>query len=1015
MRKGKKDLSGKKEKKLRIVKRKPYWGITVFLAFVLIAESLFYNPMLDNPIQAMAADSQKEDTVVSSTTEESSIEGETASAEPTEEETSAVQETTTTEETSTEETSVEEIAGEETSVEETTMEETTEEETTEESLPQLNAVMLVDVRAAGNLSLNSYAGGGEITLTGDVNASGICQLTGSLTIDLNGHSMTMANGASFMLCSDSAVLTIKDSKTDGIIYASGQLVWIYQGGTFNLYGGTLDGSKMMTTPQQGGCVNLARSNMGTPYFNMYGGTIQNFKTSQYGGAVYVASTFSGHSPVFNMYGGTIQNCQAPEGAAIYIDYNGDGPGYFYIKGGTKQAEGGENKVTIKCMDYNGEPVKNAIHNYGYLGLEGVVDIDGIVYLNQNNWADTVTHFIKITGRLVVVGDGYIDIDSAYPGSNQVCAGHTVVENATQTEGKGTTISREEFYTYNSYFINSTKGLMVSAGFDPTKQDITGGGPSNWPSYQADLYSKAYTYVDVMGQSMIIQASDSYGDKRTMQNYDYLIYTDRANKLEDYAQYYSIKISKRDMDTDGTLNGAIFEIRKKNIDGSGNVTYEAIGWSGQTGDVSDGVANGETYLYLDTDKDGKLMIADGIYVLVETKAPDDYIARGELATIEVKHEMDAGSGQMVSVVKVSANNKVLSTSEQVINSTYGDKGFLVNREVVLYLKNSKQVIEEKADYKLRIEKYADEAYTQPLSGAEFVIRQSQEEGTLLTETVMDETGVWDVRDTNGSEFTFSKGDAFVIEETSPPLEYYRMEDEISISVNEESQIVVSGQALSDGSTVTMTEAGGSSEHGSWKAEQTDKLLTLKVYDEKLPPTWTMQARKYGTKQIESLALAGAGFTLYRLVSSETGSTEEEIISLISSDGTDGTEKGTLSFTDEEGNPISFACGATYILRETQVPLGYTRMEDLTITIEENGSVLFVTQNDRNYSGASYDAENRILTLNLINEAVYRMPQTGKSGLYPLTAGASVWMGICLCMFFWLHAGKKKKADKTEHSS
>ncbi len=55
---------------------------------------------------------------------------------------------------------------------------------------------------------------------------------------------------------------------------------------------------MTKLPQSGGCVNLSRSNMGTPVFHMYGGVIRNFQASQYGGAVYVASTFSGKKPSF---------------------------------------------------------------------------------------------------------------------------------------------------------------------------------------------------------------------------------------------------------------------------------------------------------------------------------------------------------------------------------------------------------------------------------------------------------------------------------------------------------------------------------------------------------------------------------------------------------------------------------------------------------------------------------------------------------------------------------------------
>ena len=789
---------------------------------------------------------------------------------------------------------------------------------------------------SGTISLGSYNGGGTISLTEDVTASGICQLNGVLNIDLNGHKMTMQNNASFMLCSDNAVLNIRDSAGGGVIYASCQLIWIYSGGTVNLYGGTLEGENMTKLPQSGGCVNLSRNNMGTPVFHMYGGVIRNFQASQYGGAVYVASTFSGKKPSFYMYGGTIDNCNASEGAAVYVDDSGDGPGYFYMKGGTKTEEGGESKAVIHCAAYNGNKTKNAIYNYGYFGREGVIDIEGLVYLHQNNWASTTKHFIKVTDRLVVVGDGYIDIDSAYPNSNAVCTGHTVIENATQTEGiSQNPISQEEFYTYSSYFINSTKGLMISAGFDPAKNEMAGKEyPSNWPSYQADLYSRKYTYKDVKGQTMLIQASDSPGDKRQMQNYNYLIYTERDKLEEDYAVYYSIKISKRDIGTDDRLNGAVFSLKKKNIAEDGTVRYEDIGISGTTGMEEDGVAAGETYIYLDAEKMGKLMVDDGTYVLTEDTAPDGYVARGELAVIEIKHKLDESTGKTVSVVEVVANNKVLGTSEQVVNSTYGDKGMLVNKEIVFTLKNSTELLEENIDYTIQVDKYRDTEYQQRLSGAHFELYTAEEPVTLVANGTTDTNGTVKLLDLNGSEFTCSKGAHYKLKEAEAPENFYLMSDEIDIRIKEENQVFINDVLLEDGNTLSGADAGGTTEYGDWRVTRQEDAIVFSVYDEEKPPTWTLQARKYGTKVIDALALSGAEFTLYQVESSG----ETEIISLTSSDGTDGHEIGELEFTDTNGEPLQLACNTTYILRETHAPVGYEIMEDIILSINEDALLL-----------------------------------------------------------------------------
>lgn len=843
---------------------------------------------------------------------------------------------------------------------------------------------------SGTISLGSYNGGGTISLTEDVTASGICQLNGVLDIDLNGHKMTMQNNASFMLCSDNAVLNIRDSAGGGVIYASCQLIWIYSGGTVNLYGGTLEGENMTKLPQSGGCVNLSRSNMGTPVFHMYGGVIRNFQASQYGGAVYVASTFSGKKPSFYMYGGTIENCNASEGAAVYVDDSGDGPGYFYMKGGTKTEEGGESKAVIHCAAYNGNKTKNAIYNYGYFGIEGVIDIEGIVYLHQNNWASTTKHFIKVTDRLVVVGDGYIDIDSAYPNSNAVCTGHTVIENATQTEGTSQNpISQEEFYTYSSYFINSTKGLMISAGFDPTKNEMAGKEyPSNWPSYQADLYSRKYTYKDVKGQTMLIQASDSPGDKRQMQNYNYLIYTERDKLEEDYAVYYSIKISKRDIGTDDRLNGAVFSLKKKNIAEDGTVRYEDIGISGTTGMEEDGVAAGETYIYLDAEKMGKLMVDDGTYVLTEDTAPDGYVARGELAVIEIKHKLDESTGKTVSVVEVVANNKVLGTSEQVVNSTYGDKGMLVNKEIVFTLKNSTELLEENIDYTIQVDKYRDTEYQQRLSGAHFELYTAEEPVTLVANGTTDTNGTVKLLDLNGSEFTCSKGAHYKLKEAEAPENFYLMSDEIDIRIKEENQVFINDVLLEDGNTLSGADAGGTTEYGDWRVTRQEDAIVFSVYDEEKPPTWTLQARKYGTKVIDALALSGAEFTLYQVESSG----ETEIISLTSSDGTDGHEIGELEFTDTNGEPLQLACNTTYILRETHAPVGYEIMEDIILSINEDASQIEVTQGGAGYGEASYDAVNKVLTLSIIDKAVYRMPETKSGGLYPLAVIGTLFMSF-----------------------
>lgn len=870
-------------------------------------------------------------------------------------------------------------------------------------------IVLLDV--SGSVNLGAFNSGGELTLSGDATASGQCVLSsGTLTIDLKGHNLTMVNGAQFMLNGDNAVLNIKDSVGGGTIYACAQLVWGYNGGTINLYGGTLDGSKVTSKGQLGGCIYLGRSNMGNHTFNMYGGTIRNFEASQYGGAVYVGAMFSGKKNIFNMYGGTIEDCKAALGSGVYVDDSGDGPGYFYIKGGTKQGEGGEPKATIRCLDG-----ANAIYNYGYLGMEGVVDIDGIVYLNQNNWASTNKHFIKITGRLIVTGDGYIDIDSAYPGSGSVCPGHTVVENATQTEAEGTvTISPEEFYTYSSYFINTTKGLMISAGFDPSKNELDGNdAPANWPTYQGDKYSSKYSYTDVMGQELLIQTSDSPGDKRQMQNYNYLIYVERANPEDPYLQYYSVKIVKKDIEDGDRLNGAQFQLRQTH-DADGQKLQEpvVIGNSADTGDYGNGLENGETYLYL-AGYDGKLMLADGIYELVEIKTPDDgnktYVLRESVATLHIYHRLDESTGKKVSVVEVMANDKILSQTEQEINSSYGDTGTLIQREIVLSINNSQEEIVEKTDYKVYVEKYDKGEAQTPLAGAVFAIQDTNEPVGVKATGTTDETGKGKMLIQNGSEFTFSNGEHCRFMETAAPEGYFLMNGVIDIKVNDAGQVLINDVVIQEGQSISYDADTGSLEHGSWRVTLLGNILTFQVYDDKMPPTWTIKAVKYGTKEIDALRLAGVKFTLFKVETIDGVQQENAIATVTSSDGTDGYQKGELVFADEEGRELELACDSVYLLREIYAPMGYSLIGDLIITVNEDCTAVTVTQkvadSEVPYSKAAYDAETRILTLSIIDETVYRMPETGGMGIYPLLICGIGLMSFCA--MFWILLSQKDR--------
>lgn len=133
----------------------------------------------------------------------------------------------------------------------------------------------------------------------------------SLTIDLNGHTLTAAaNSQAFRI--QGGALTIEDSIGTGVIQGSGTVtgnggaIWMSSSDSNNaltLTGGTIRGF----TATDGGGVYVDGGS-----FEMTDGTISACNAANAGGGVYV---FSGS---FEMSGGSIENCTAHEGAGVKV-------------------------------------------------------------------------------------------------------------------------------------------------------------------------------------------------------------------------------------------------------------------------------------------------------------------------------------------------------------------------------------------------------------------------------------------------------------------------------------------------------------------------------------------------------------------------------------------------------------------------------------------------------------------------------------------------------------------------
>ena len=152
---------------------------------------------------------------------------------------------------------------------------------------------------------------GAWRLMNDVTVSSGTVLNENVTLCLNGHTITVKDGADYTYyVTRSHTLNIVDCQGSGVINGGGTAaggragVKVETYGTFNLYAGTIKGF--------GHGVLLDRTTYGSVTFNMYGGTITGNHSGGFGGGVAVQKNGK-----FEMYGGSITgNSAATYGGGI---------------------------------------------------------------------------------------------------------------------------------------------------------------------------------------------------------------------------------------------------------------------------------------------------------------------------------------------------------------------------------------------------------------------------------------------------------------------------------------------------------------------------------------------------------------------------------------------------------------------------------------------------------------------------------------------------------------------------
>ena len=239
---------------------------------------------------------------------------------------------------------------------------------------------------------------GHYYLFEDLPNNAVKSTKGTVCLDLNGHTMK-SKGRSFIVSSQSytegtPILNLMDSKGDGCAISydgannpNGGTAYVVNKGIFNMYGGTLkhvtDGTKSVTNLGGVVCLYSTSSSPDGGTMNLYGGTIDasecTMKELGQGSAVYLSLRST-----LNAYGGTVLGGQITgnikDGECVYLD---DASAAVMLSGDAK----------IDEICFKADPVNSLTVSGNYTGKvtlaypEGMVEAEGFVTGKAINKAD----------------------------------------------------------------------------------------------------------------------------------------------------------------------------------------------------------------------------------------------------------------------------------------------------------------------------------------------------------------------------------------------------------------------------------------------------------------------------------------------------------------------------------------------------------------------------------------------------------------------------------------------------
>ena len=360
---------------------------------------------------------------------------------------------------------------------------------------------------------------GTYYLGSDISPNYTIRIEENVTLCLNGHKITGANGMDAIKLTGGS-FTITDCQNSGkITHASGNTgrgVYVDRG-TFNMYGGSITGN---TANSYGGGVYVSSST-----FNMFGGSItgNNANNDGDGGGVYV----KGSNSSFNMYGGSIggKNANEPNtatyGGGVYV-VNGT----FGMTGGSI---GGNNAVYGSGVYVNGGEFAmsdNAKITNNICKSSDDNRLGGGVYVRGGNFtmkdsASITGNCVKRGGGVYVGGGNFTMKDSAsITGNNAAGGGGVYVLSGTvKVSGKVTVTDNTvggTKNTANNVYLSNGETITISEGglSDGAQLGVTVSGDygdypftSGWNANMSDKSPADYFISDVGGKGFELSGGE----------------------------------------------------------------------------------------------------------------------------------------------------------------------------------------------------------------------------------------------------------------------------------------------------------------------------------------------------------------------------------------------------------------------------------------------------------------------------------------------------------------------------